>query len=269
METTPHLTLDRTTIQLLEIGIKELLEKEIGMLIRIPNQLAIAMNTEFKKFKETNYPEILHFYTFGVESQKLFLDQINNSKNKIVTLHLALTDKNFNEKHVLINENSNPQSANPQLQYIFEFDKNGKYFIYFNNNPKNVDDTIVCLEDLKRCTEAYKNSSLSQNLDVYIKNKTGNLLQENTKRINIEDIAANTNEIYNEIVRNYHSGLKPFYVYPVIQLLDFSINSTVNQLIRSASQLYTFGIVMSTELDMTSKTAIVDDRHYHCPPNLC
>lgn len=265
MKSAPNPAVDKKNLQLLEIGIQKLLEKEIGTKSLIPYELAIEMTKKLEKFKEKKYPEILPYYLFDVESQKLFLDKINKSKDKIVTLHLALTDIDFHKNYSLL-------SIKPQIQYIFEFDKNGDYFLYFNNNPKEtagkIVDTEVSAEDFGRCTEAYQTSNLYRDLCKYISSETKTLLPMNTERILIDDIEAGTNEVYNKINETPNSELTPFYVYPSMQVLDFSLNATIDQLLRSASQLYSFGIIISNEQKISS-SAILDDRHYHCPPNLC
>jgi hypothetical protein len=258
-QTTHKPTSEKLALQLIATGIKKMLKQMTGPKSRIPNNFAKAMTTKLDDFRKLYpSPEILPMYTFGEKSQRLFLNQISQDNPQLIRIHLALTDDSF-KKNYGLSEDFN------HVQYLFEFGNNGVYYILFNTDfVKDVN-----LKDFERCTNAYKDSPLYKNLCEYIKNETSSKLTENTERILIDDLATGTNEVYNLIVKNQNNVLKPFYIYPSVQLLDLSLDSTVDKLMRSASQLYSFGIIISSKENISDPTAVIDDRHYHCPPNEC
>ncbi|MBS1571352.1 MAG: hypothetical protein JST62_03005 [Bacteroidetes bacterium] len=237
----------------------EILEKNLNdfkPMIKIPSDFANAMVAQLRDFKTTYpSPEILDCYEFQPDAQMEFYNQIKNSKSKIVTLHLGIVPSDFQDD----------AARKPHLQYFFEFDENGKYFVLLKTQKP----MSVTPKDFKIYTSEYEKSKLYENLNLYISNKTGGILTENTKKIIINDISQKKNEMYNWIENQTQLGntLKTIYCYPMMQVLDYFADEELQFVIQSIEQLYSFGILMSTEADLESTGAIIDDRHYHCPPN--
>lgn len=246
--------------KLIELGFKNQFERGADLFqpdAKIPGDFAQAMVSELDDFKKSNpSSEVLQIYEFSVESQKKFIKRVDATKPEPVILHLGIVNsKNFCMENLI--------SDNTQIQYIFQFGHSDTYHILLNcQQPIEIDE-----KKFIELTQEYKTSALYQHLNKYIERKTEGIFTENTQRIKIDDIEADTNEIYNRIKN--HSPLSTIYVYPTIQTLDAKPDTTVKDMLKSALQLFSFGVIMSTEQDLTSSTAIVDDRHYHCPPNLC
>jgi type II secretory pathway component GspD/PulD (secretin) len=241
-------------IQLLAQQIKSLTPRA-----KIPGKFAQQLVEQLEDFKNKYVTtEILDVYEFQPESQEFFYNQVKQSTQQIVTLHLGLVPENFQDDALSLKK--------PHLQYFFEFDNNGKYFVLLKT-AKPISVTPV---EFLQYTSDYKASNLYKNLNDYISNNTGGMLNENTKKIIIKDIPTKKNEIYNLIEKNKNQGtqLKTMYAYPMIQVLDFYADELLENVLQSLQQLYSFGMLISTHADLDDPNAIIDDRHRQCPP-LC
>lgn len=227
-------------------------------MIKIPSEFANAMIAQLRDFKTTYpSPEILDCYEFQPDAQKEFYNQIKNANSKIVIVHLGIVPANFPD--------DSAKEEKPHLQYFFEFDENGKYFVLLKTQKP----IRISQNEFQTYTSEYEKSKLYENLNLYISNKTSGILTENTKKIIINDISQKKNEMYNWIEHQTQLGntLKTIYCYPMMQVLDYFADEELQFVIQSIEQLYSFGLLLSTEADLESTGAIIDDRHYHCPPN--
>lgn len=227
-------------------------------MIKIPSEFANAMVAQLRDFKNSYpSPEILDCYEFQPDAQLDFYNQIKNAKSKIVIVHLGIVPADFPDDAV--------RESKPHLQYFFEFDENGKYFVLLKTQKP----ISVTLKDFQTYTSEYEKSKLYENLNLYISNKSGGILTENTKKIIINEIPQKKNEMYNWIENQTQQGntLKTIYCYPMMQVLDYFADEELQFVIQSIEQLYSIGLLLSTEADLNNSNAIIDDRHYHCPPN--